>query len=142
MGVSYVACRNHRRVEDLVGRILRRCHKLECHIAGLALYAQDLHYDEVLVVEGDDTSQLQLRVDCFIVDMDGLLPYGQLLLYNSDIFLVVVFGMQLSELLESRLFIFILALFGEVVVAILDIIIVVIAKFEFIIEIRIQLGYF
>ena len=50
--------------------------------------------------------------------------------------------MQLSELLESRLFIFILAFLGEVVVAILDIIIVVIAKFEFIIEIRIQLGYF
>ena len=147
-----MACRNHRRVEYLVNGILSRGHDLECHTAGLALDTQDLHDDKVHAVEGDDASQLQFRVGRVVVDMDGFLSDGQLLLHNvfiftvvvyiSGVFIIAVVDRHLSELLEGILFIFVLVLLGEVVGAILVSIARLLVKFVFLIEIRIQLGYF
>ena len=77
-----------------------------------------------------------------VVDMDGLLPDGQFLLHNRDILLVVVLAIQFSKLLEGILVIRILVFLGEIVGAVLVSIARLLVKFVFLIEIRIQFGYF
>ena len=74
--------------------------------------------------------------------MDGLLPDGQFLLHNRDILLVVVLAIQFSKLLEGILVIRILAFLGKIVGAILASIARLLVKIVFLIEIRIQFGYF